>query len=119
MYTVLLVAHTIIVLFLILLVLIQRSSSDGLTGLGGGGGNQFMTGRASANLLTRVTAILAGAFMCTSLILAIMASRMTEGSIVDSTPVEQSAPLAVEKTAPITTPAKPVKKETPSVPKPE
>jgi preprotein translocase subunit SecG len=113
MYTILLVAHTIIVLFLIMLVLIQRSSSDGLSGLGGGGGNQFLTGRASANLLTRTTAILAGAFMCTSLILAVMASRMTEGSIIDATPVEQSAPM--EKAAP----AAPVKKATPAVPKPE
>jgi len=113
MYTILLVAHTIIVLFLIVLVLIQRSSSDGLGGLGGGGGNQFLTGRASANLLTRTTAILAGAFMCTSLILGIMASHMTEGSIIDATPVEQTAPSLDLP------PAAPAKKETPAVPKPE
>lgn len=114
MYTILLVAHTIIVLFLIVLVLIQRSSSDGLSGLGGGGGNQFLTGRASANLMTRTTAILATAFICTSLVLAIMASRMGGGSIVDSVPVEETAPV-LEKTIP----AVPVKKETPSVPKGE
>jgi preprotein translocase subunit SecG len=123
MYTILLVTHTIIVLFLIVLVLIQRSSSDGLGGLGGGG-NQFLTGRASANLLTRTTAILAGAFMCTSLVLAIMASRMSEGSvvdsIVDSVPVEQSAPVVpLEKTAPPAKVTAPVKKTTPAVPKGE
>jgi preprotein translocase subunit SecG len=99
MYTILLVTHTILVMFLIVMVLLQRSSADGLSGLGGGGGNQFLTGRASANLMTRTTAILAGAFMCTSLILAVMASRMTESSIVDSVPVETSVP--VEPTVPV------------------
>lgn len=84
MYTVLLVIHTIFVLFMIMFVLIQRTDSDGLGGLSGGGGNQFMTGRAKANFMTRTTAILAGLFMTTSLILAVMASHMTSGSIVDS-----------------------------------
>lgn len=108
MYTILLVIHTILVIFLIGMVLIQRSDSDGLSGLGGGGGNQFLTGRGAANLMTRTTAILAGAFMLTSLVLAVMAGRMNEGSIVDKvSAVEQAAPAKEEKPA------------TPSVPKPE
>lgn len=110
MYTVLLVAHTIIVLFLIVMVLIQRTESDGLSGLGGGGGNQFMTGRAKGNLMTRTTAILAAAFMVTSLVLAVMASRMTESSIVDQI---ASEPAKVEA------PAAPAKKAEPVAPKPE
>lgn len=125
-YTVLLVVHTILVVFLILMVLIQRSDSDGMSGLGGGGGNQFMTGRATANLLTRTTAILAGAFMLTSLVLAIMASRMTEGSILDTAPVVEAPATAT--TEDMKTDAKekaeepakePAKAETPAVPKPE
>lgn len=112
MYTVLLVIHTILVLFLIVMVLIQRSDADGMAGLGGGGGNQFLTGRSQANLLTRTTAILAGAFMVTSLVLAIMASRMTESSIVDAVPVEETAaPVAAEK--------KMEEPKPPTVPKPE
>ncbi len=113
MYTILLVIHTILVLFLIVIVLLQRSDSDGMGGLGGGGGNQFMTGRAQANLLTRTTAMLAGAFMVTSIILAIMANRMTDKSIVDSiaAPAAQEAPAA-----PDSAPAAPV---LPAVPKPE
>ena len=110
MYEVLLVIHTIIVLFLIVMVLIQRSDSDGMGSLGGGGGNQFLTGRSQANLMTRTTAILAGAFMVTSLILAVIASRMTESSIVDRVPTEQSTPAATDK-AP--------EPASPSVPKPE
>jgi preprotein translocase subunit SecG len=113
MYTILLVVHTILVLFLIVMVLLQRTDSDGLSGLSGGGGNQFLTGRSSANLMTRTTAILAGLFMFTSLTLAVMASRMTEGSIVGN--VQMEAPAPAEKVAE-------EKKDlpaAPAVPKPE
>jgi preprotein translocase subunit SecG len=92
-YTVLLVIHSIIVLFLILMVLIQRTDSDGM-GVLGGGGNQFLSGQATANLMTRTTAILAAAFMISSLALAIMAGRMTEGSIIDSVQPAESAPVS-------------------------
>lgn len=116
MYEILLVIHTILVLFLIVFVLLQRTDSDGLSGLSGGGGNQFLTGRGAANFMTRTTAILAGAFMVTSLVLAIMASRMTSSSIVDSiadeTPAATApAPLEEKKEAP--------KAAIPAVPKPE
>lgn len=137
MYTILLVIHSIIVLFLIGMVLLQRSDSDGLSGLGGGGGNQFMTGRGAANFMTRTTAILATAFMITSLVLATMASRMNQGSIVDSVaePAAAETPTATEKAIAektggeqagkdankaekSTTPA-PAKKTKPAVPKAE
>jgi preprotein translocase subunit SecG len=116
MYTVLLVIHSIIVLFLICMVLIQRSDSDGLSGMSGGGGNQFLTGRGAANLLTRITAFLAAGFMITSLSLAVLASRMTSGSIIDSVPAStETAPAAkpMEKMQPKET------KQAPAVPKPE
>lgn len=77
MQTVLIVVHLIIVLALIGVVLLQRSEGGGL-GLGGGGGggvSGFMTGRGQANALTRATAILAGLFFLTSLVLSIMASQ--------------------------------------------
>ncbi len=102
MYTILLVTQTIIVIFMIVLVLIQRTGGDGLGSLGGGGGNQFLTGRSQANLLTRTTAVLAAAFMVISLVLAVMANRMTESSIVDAAaPVEQSAPSPAQAPAPV------------------
>ncbi len=123
LYTILLVAHTILVLFLIIMVLLQRTDSDGLSGLGGGGGNQFMTGRGTANFMTRTTTILAAAFMATSLILAVMANHMNSKSIIDAVPVESSATgeKALEKTPEEA--AKIEKKSeapaTPVVPKPE
>ena len=52
----------------------------------------FLTGRGTANLLTRATAILAAAFMATSMTLAIIAGSGTERrSIVEELPA--SAPV--------------------------
>ena len=75
MITVLLVVHILIAIALIVVVLLQRSEGGGL-GIGGGGGmGGFMTARGTANLLTRTTAILAGAFMAMSVLLAVLASH--------------------------------------------
>jgi preprotein translocase subunit SecG len=139
-YTVLLVIHSIVVLFLIMMVLVQRTESDGMGGLSGGGGNQFLTGRSSANLMTRTTAILAAVFMTTSLTLAVIANRMTDtGSILDKVnPAHIEEPASMD-IAPEADKAKAVKgkkseavkpetapkdaeepaKATPAVPKPE
>jgi preprotein translocase subunit SecG len=70
MQQVVIVIHLMLVLALIGVVLLQRSEGGGL-GIGGGGG--FMTSRGTANVLTRATAILAGLFFITSLILSILA----------------------------------------------
>lgn len=68
----LLVLHALIALALIAVVLIQKSEGGAL-GMGGGGG--MMTGRGTANLLTRMTTWLAGAFFATSIILALLANQ--------------------------------------------
>lgn len=75
MLTVLLVVQVIVAVAMILVILLQRSASDGLGGLGGGGGNSLMSGRASANALTKTTAILATVFMINSLVMASITSR--------------------------------------------
>lgn len=86
MQEVVLVVHLLITLALIGVVLVQKSEGGGL-GIGGGTMGGFMTARGSANLLTRLTAMLAAAFFCTSLILAIMAgTRGSSDSIFDRVP---------------------------------
>lgn len=85
MQSVLIVVHLIIVLALVGVVLIQRSEGGGL-GIGGGGsGSGFMTGRGQANVLTRMTGILAALFFLTSLGLTFIAARQTgPASIFDN-----------------------------------
>jgi preprotein translocase subunit SecG len=87
--TVLLIIHLFVTLALIGVVLIQRSEGGGL-GIGSSQGmGSFMSGRGTANLLTRTTAILAVIFMGLSLTLALI-NRGTSGaatrSILDTTP---------------------------------
>jgi preprotein translocase subunit SecG len=74
-------------------ILLQRSEGGAL-GIGGGGG--LMSGRASANLLTRTTAGLAAGFIATSLLLAIVASQRSAPSSI----LDQPAAPAAEPEAP-------------------
>jgi preprotein translocase subunit SecG len=107
MTTILLIVHLLIALALVGVILLQRSEGGAL-GIGGGGMGGLMTGRSSANLLTRTTAVLAAGFIATSLSLAIVASySRAPSSILDqpvptapappatpATPAEPSAPVA-------------------------
>src|SRR6185437_1522436 len=72
MITVILVVHLMIAAALIGVILLQKSEGGAL-GMGGGGMSGFMTGRSTANLLTRTTAILAAVFFLTSIVLALLA----------------------------------------------
>jgi len=104
MIAVLLVVHLFIAITLVAVVLLQRSEGGGL-GIGGGGTmGGLMTTRGSANLLTRVTAVLAACFMATSILLAILSgSTQPKRSIMDQ-PVQQNAPIQPAKPAPPSVP---------------
>ncbi len=68
----LLVLQIIIALALIILVLLQKSDGDILSGIGGGSGglNSAMSGKAAMNALSKTTMILSGLFMLNCLVLA-------------------------------------------------
>ncbi len=95
MIAALLVLHLLVTLTLIGTVLIQRSEGGGL-GIGSSQGmGSFMSGRGTANLLTRTTAILAAVFMLLSLALAVL-NRGGAGRGRDILAVPQAgAPAAV------------------------
>ena len=64
MTAVFLVIHLMLAVGLVTVVLLQRSDGGALGGIGGGGGaaggfGGLMSGRQSANMLTRTTAIIA------------------------------------------------------------
>lgn len=85
MATVVLVIHLMIAAALVAIVLLQKSEGGALGIGGGGGGGGFLTGRGTANALTRATAGLAAAFFVTSLTLTILAQEdNTRGSVFDT-----------------------------------
>ena len=88
MQAILLAIHLVVAIFLIGLVMIQKSEGGAL-GIGGGGGNLFSS-RGVGNALTRATAFLAAAFFATSIALTMLANKKND-SIISTVPV-QSAP---------------------------
>ncbi len=95
MGTVLLVVHLLIAIFLVAIILMQRSEGGALDGLGGGSGaSSFLSARGTGNLLTRTTAILATLFICTSIALSLYykGHGQRKGSILEQAPVEKQLP---------------------------
>ncbi|MEQ1718181.1 MAG: preprotein translocase subunit SecG, partial [Hyphomicrobium sp.] len=92
MATVLLVIHLMVAAALVGVVLLQKSEGGAL-GIGGGGGGGFLTGRGTANLLTRATAMLAAAFFTTSISLTLLARHSAQqGSAFDAAKPAAGAP---------------------------
>jgi len=91
MLTVLIVIHLMIVVGMIGVVLLQKSEGGGLVSSTSG----FMTGRGTANVLTRTTALLAVGFFVTSLALSWFAGLGRHpASLINSggAPAGQEAP---------------------------
>jgi preprotein translocase subunit SecG len=90
MQTVIIVIHLMLVLALIGAVLLQKSEGGGLVSSGGSG---FLTGRGTANVLTRTTALLAVGFFLTSLALSWWASfERHPASIINTGAPAQESP---------------------------
>jgi preprotein translocase subunit SecG len=89
MLTVVVVIHLMLVLALIGVVLLQKSEGGGLISSTSG----FLTGRGTANVLTRTTAFLAAGFFITSLALSWLAGLDRKPtSIIGGAPAGQQAP---------------------------
>lgn len=97
MENVVLVIHLILALAIIGLVLLQRSEGGGL-GIGGGGGGlgNFASASSTANALTKMTAICAGLFFTTSIVLAILAgTHSNQASMLEAL---DNAPAVIDST---------------------
>jgi preprotein translocase subunit SecG len=99
MLTVIVVIHLMLVVAMIGVVLLQKSEGGGLVSSTSG----FLTGRGTANVLTRTTALLAAGFFVTSLMLSWIASyeRKPSSIIHSGAPAGQEAPPS--PTAPLST----------------
>ena len=124
MLIVLFVVHMLIALALIGVVMLQKSEGGAL-GMGGGGMSGFMTGRSTANLLTRTTAILAAVFFATSILLVMLSnyyraphSIVDEGGPAPTSPLAPAMPMPNITVTPSTAPAAPAAPAEPSAPAP-
>ncbi len=101
MLTFLIVLHIVLALLIIGIILIQKSSSDGLEGLGGAGSPEsLISSRAAASFLTKLTVVLVALFMMNCLLLANFHLRSTSVSLISKTSnevankSEAAAPIA-------------------------
>jgi preprotein translocase subunit SecG len=74
MLSVIIAIHLMLVIAMIAVVLLQKSEGGGLVSSSSG----FLTGRGTANVLTRTTALLAAGFFATSLALSLLAAHERE-----------------------------------------
>jgi len=97
MSSVLLVLQLIVAIFLVAVILMQRSNGGALSGLGGDSGiGGLISARGKGNILTRITAILATLFFVLSMAISIYFSRyeVKRTALIDNTIATSSLPVA-------------------------
>src|SRR4051794_40742741 len=96
MVIILFIIHVLIAIALIGVVMLQKSEGGAL-GMGGGGMSGFMTGRSTANLLTRTTAILGAAFFASSIVLVLL----TQTTRAPRSIIDQGSPVSAPGGGPV------------------
>jgi preprotein translocase subunit SecG len=99
MYTIVLALHVFVCILLIVAVLLQSGKGGDLgSALGGGSGSEIFGPGAPANIMTKVTTVIAACFLILSLGLALLASNRNSGSILQN--YQQSAPAQQQQQMP-------------------
>ncbi|MCK4231699.1 preprotein translocase subunit SecG, partial [candidate division WOR-3 bacterium] len=108
------VLHILLSLLLVVVVLVQQRTKGGMAGVfgggGGGGAEQIFGSSGVAPFMTRITTILGGVFLLTSLLLVLFSG--TAGS-VSKAPAASAQP---QQTAPIPQSAQPAQGQEQEVP---
>lgn len=111
MFAFLLIVQSLVAISLVGVILLQRSEGGGL-GVGGSSSG-FMTARGAADLLTRSTSVLGGAFIILSIVMAAVAGVTREPTRIDTSlagktaPIDQTRPVTEPGTRPATQPGSP------------
>jgi len=86
--------HVLASLVLILVVLLQSGKAGDLASTFGSTGSQTAFGaRGAATLLTKATTVSAVLFMCTSLSLAVLYTRGSSQSVIETVELPEAAPV--------------------------
>ncbi len=113
MFTFLLIVQTLVAASLVGVILMQRSEGGGL-GVGGSSSG-FMTARGAADFLTRATGILGALFIILSIGLAALAGVSRAPAKIDTSLVNQAAPVSAPGAVPLAPDAAPTQ-STPAQP---
>ena len=84
--------HIIVTIFLVLIVLIQGGENVDITAAFGGVSQAAFGPRGTVSTLAKMTWVLGGIFMCTSVTLSVWAGHRGTGSVLQSTPAHRTAP---------------------------
>lgn len=91
MYTLVVVIHLIVCLFLIFIILIQSSKGAEMGAAFGGSTQTLFGSRGAATFMNKLTTVAAIVFMLTSLSLAVLS--MNRGSVISEGAPTQKAPV--------------------------
>ncbi len=118
LYNIIIAVITIICALLTLVVLLQNGQGQGLSGIGGGGGLDAGAGglgaRRTADLLSRATSILGGAFLVLCVLANFAIDRQQTGNSVlqQGAPINDiSAPSQTQSAVPVQSPPPPATNE--------
>ncbi len=92
--------HAVVCVLLILIVLMQGSKSEGLSGIFGGGGSGTLFGTGTRTFLAKVTTVLGILFMLTSISLTVLISKRSPSVMEKSVMEEESVPVDVPSDLP-------------------
>ena len=84
--------HILVCILLVLIILIQGGENVDIAAAFGGVSQAAFGPRGAISTLARITWVLAGIFVVTSITLAVWATKHTSTSIMEKAPVQQSAP---------------------------
>ncbi|MFY9590241.1 preprotein translocase subunit SecG [Rickettsia endosymbiont of Halotydeus destructor] len=99
MINILLFIHIVIAVLLIIVILMQRSGSDGISGLSGGNNMGVVSAKTVGNFLTKSTMVLAALFLVNAIVLANLSSKkrpdlVTKINQIDESQKGNSLPIA-------------------------
>ncbi len=98
MYNLILITHVSLAFIIIISIVVFQTSKGSALSMFGGGGDALFNAASGTSFIKKFTAICAGMFAVTSLLLTIFGANQRFSSVVQQYPLQQQAPA--EQAAP-------------------
>ena len=113
MYTFIMVSHVVLAFVIIIAIVVFQTSKGSALSMFGGGGDSLFNAASGTSFIKKFTAICAGLFAVTSLLLTVFGASQRFRSVVQDYPLQQQAAPAqpgepaggAPAAAPVTAPA--------------